>query len=360
MKVIEQFFQISKQSSAIINNFISNYTYQLTYIVEPADWIIKNIGETITDNLNCKQLLKSRTAINYRGIRNHIIHFGSIHTMNMIPHPSNKVILSWFHVAPNSHKNEFIKQNIKTIDIIHTSSNITKNALIKMGIPSKIIKVLPLGVDLKLFKPLSSGEKGRLRRKLKLPNNKFIIGSFQKDGSGWGEGLTPKLIKGPDVLVQVLKRLSKKLSIFVLLTGPSRGYVKKQLKKYNIDFHYRNCENYQDIVPFIQASDLCLITSRIEGGPKQLLEAMACGVPVITTRVGMVPDIITHNKEALVADVDNIKHLVKYTEILINNYKMKKELAICALKKVKQYSWKEVAKQYYQKLYAPLFKSLTK
>jgi len=360
MKLIKQFHQASKFYNALLNNIISNSAHQLSYIVESADWSIKWDGKYIT-NILCKdKLVRARISVTPQGIKNQIIHFGSIHTMNMIPHLSNKVILSWFHVATNSYKNEFIKQNVKTIDIIHTSSNITKRSLIKMGIPSKIIKVLPLGVDLNLFKPLTSKEKRVLRKKLKLSNNKFIIGSFQKDGSGWGEGLTPKLIKGPDILVQVLKRLSKNHSIFVLLTGPSRGYIKKQLNKYNIDFHYRNCENYQDIVPFIQASDLCLITSRIEGGPKQLLEAMACGVPVITTRVGMVPDIIIHNKEALVANVDNIKQLVKYTETLINNYKIRKKLIVCALKKVKQYSWEEVARQYYQKLYAPLSKGIAK
>ena len=46
----------------------------------------------------------------------------------------------------------------------------------------------------------------RARTRLGLPGSAFVVGSFQKDGVGWGEGLEPKLIKGPDVLLAVAER----------------------------------------------------------------------------------------------------------------------------------------------------------
>ena len=42
--------------------------------------------------------------------------------------------------------------------------------------------------------------KNKLYIKYKIPKDKIIIGSFQKDGVGWEEGNEPKLIKGPDIL----------------------------------------------------------------------------------------------------------------------------------------------------------------
>ena len=42
-----------------------------------------------------------------------------------------------------------------------------------------------------------------------------MVGSFQKDGEGWEEGLTPKHIKGPDVFVEVVKRLNREHLFFV-------------------------------------------------------------------------------------------------------------------------------------------------
>ena len=45
-------------------------------------------------------------------------------------------------------------------------------------------------------------------------------------GVGWGDGLEPKLIKGPDVLLQTVALLRQRIpELFVLLSGPARGYV---------------------------------------------------------------------------------------------------------------------------------------
>jgi len=49
-----------------------------------------------------------------------------------------------------------------------------------------------------------------------------------------------------------------------------------------------------EMVKFYQSLDACICTSRVEGGPHSLLEASACGVPVISTRVGLAPELISH------------------------------------------------------------------
>jgi glycosyltransferase involved in cell wall biosynthesis len=53
-----------------------------------------------------------------------------------------------------------------------------------------------------------------------------------------------------------------------------------------------------------------LVTARQEGGPKAVLEAMATGVPLVTTRVGQVPDVVIHGDNGLIADVDDVDGLV--------------------------------------------------
>ena len=75
--------------------------------------------------------------------------------------------------------------------------------------------------------------------KLNIPNNHIVVGSFQKDGEGWKEGLKPKLIKGPDIFIDTIKLIKKaKPNLFVLLLGPSRGFVKKELEKINVKFSH--------------------------------------------------------------------------------------------------------------------------
>src|SRR5207245_2640004 len=59
-----------------------------------------------------------------------------------------------------------------------------------------------------------------------------VVGSFQKDGVGLGEGLQPKLVKGPDLLVATLEWLHASVpELVVLLTGLARGYVRTELER---------------------------------------------------------------------------------------------------------------------------------
>ena len=98
-----------------------------------------------------------------------------------------------------------------------------------------------MGVDLKVFNPVDNEEQSKLKMEHGIPEGKILIGSFQKDGIGWGKGLEPKLIKGPDIFDKVAEKLSKNYPIFVVLVGPARGFVKRELEKRNIpykDFGY--------------------------------------------------------------------------------------------------------------------------
>ena len=53
-------------------------------------------------------------------------------------------------------------------------------------------------------------------------------------------------------------------------------------------------------------ADVCLVTSRQEGGPKAVLEAMATGVPLVTTRVGQASELVHDGENGLLADVDDV------------------------------------------------------
>ena len=88
------------------------------------------------------------------------------------------------------------------------------------GVPEERVHRIRLGIDLESF-PLGDGRRRReAREALGLPESAFVVGSFQKDGVGWGEGLEPKLIKGPDVLLDVAERLARRIpQLYFLLTG---------------------------------------------------------------------------------------------------------------------------------------------
>jgi glycosyltransferase involved in cell wall biosynthesis len=56
------------------------------------------------------------------------------------------------------------------------------------------------------------------------------------------------------------------------------------------------------------------VTSRQEGGPKAVLEAMASGTPLVTTRVGQAAELVADGENGLLADVDDVDALVDAVE----------------------------------------------
>jgi len=345
---------------SIADNILSGGKYQLSYVTETKDWVIRQIGRKIIYCLNRLGLARARITTAHFGIREQIIHFGSVNTLLSLrgfknPHKSNKIVLTWFHVVPDNPRIEFIKKVQGFVDIIHTASTITENKLRELGIPKEKIVIIPLGVDLNLFKPVSEKQKQQIKKKLGLPLNKIVIGSFQKDGVGWGEGLEPKLIKGPDIFVKAVEELSISYPIFVLLVGPARGYVKSNLEKRNIPYKSIGyIRNFREMGKYYKVLDLYLITSRIEGGPKQILETWASGIPVVSTKVGMVPDIARNGDNILLADVENINQLVDKTKNIIKNEELRKKIITSGLKTVQDYSWEKIAKRYFREIYSKL------
>lgn len=351
--------KIAALTQSVLANFWSNLSgCELTHIVEASDWAIKNVGVSVMRALNTQHLMRSTVSTTPVGLRNQIVHFDSVHTFikkNSLatPHHSNKIILTWFHVEPGDPRLNLLREAQPCIQRIHTSCQATKSLFIQAGIEEEKIVVIPLGVNLDLFRSVSQEERPRIRKQLSIPENRLVIGSFQKDGVGWGAGMEPKLIKGPDVFVEVIDQL-RDLQPVVLLTGPARGYVKLELEQRNIEYLHIYPKNFHDLPRIYHALDLYLITSRVEGGPLSLLEAWASRVPVVATRVGMVPDIATDGETALMADVENVMALESQVRRLVDDQALKERLVSQAQKNVVNYSWDTIARRYFEELYRPL------
>lgn len=125
-------------------------------------------------------------------------------------------------------------------------------------------------------------------------DNKLLIGSFVKDGNG-KTGETPKIAKNPEMLVDVLFRLNNhfKGNIGAVLGGYSRKYVVKELERLKIPFVY--LERYKDLNSLYDILDFYVSTSRYEGGPQAVLEASYRKVKILSTPVGLAPEILHVN-----------------------------------------------------------------
>tara|TARA_Y100000589_G_C27168131_1_gene635553 strand:- start:325 stop:1458 length:1134 start_codon:yes stop_codon:yes gene_type:complete len=349
---------LSKLKSFIYLNK-SNQTL-IKYIVENKNWSIKWDGIYISSSINKVLNSKIISISNFPNIssKTNLVHFGSqymwVDWHKLLP-KGKKYIVTFYHGKPSDgqevkkHIDNFIKTE-RSIFKVTTASSLVHQRLIEWGIPKSKIEIIPIGVDTKLFSLPSNQKKEKIRKKLGFKSNEIIIGSFQKDGHGWDEGNQPKLIKGPDLFVQTVEILSKDLPIKVLLTGPARGYVKKELTKRQIQFVHFHVNSYKEIANFYNALDLYIVSSREEGGPKAIVESMASGVPLVSTNVGMASDFIIDNKNGGLINSFNPEELAaKSLKILMSPYK--EELINEAREDVLRADWKNVSNLYLEKIY---------
>ena len=84
-----------------------------------------------------------------------------------------------------------------------------KNYILDTGINENKVMKNYISIDLEDFNLIQNDEKNVLKKYLKIPNKNIVIGSFQKDGVGWKDGLKPKLEKGPDIFIKILSKLKK-------------------------------------------------------------------------------------------------------------------------------------------------------
>ena len=336
---------------------------KLYYVVEARDWSIRRDGEAILGHLRrLHPNTASAITIASQGLYGQVIHFGSIWcfaTNIRRTHRSNRLVVTFFHghesMGPEMQQAwETLRHHLPRLDAVVTPNALMKARLLAWGVPERKLHVIPLGVDLQLFRYPSSEQRLRQRQRLGIPDDAICIGSFQKDGVGWGEGLEAKLIKGPDIFLEVVRRLSQTYPIFVLLTGPARGYVKKGLETAGIPYHHEYIKNFDELPSYYHCLDLYLVTSREEGGPKALPECMATGVPLVSTRVGMAPDIIKNGDNGLLVDVEDVDSLVRAATRLIEDAGLRHKVAKKALRTVQAYDWSVSAQAHYEKVYAGL------
>jgi glycosyltransferase involved in cell wall biosynthesis len=337
---------------------------RIFYVVPEANWSIDWDGHYITDGVRSQFPVQAKISRDSRWLSGQIVHYGSLWSyLGNQGHPQNarnKIVVTVFHgnrTGNDKNLSEGIEKLLvgqDEIDHLVVSNSIMQARFIEWGIAASKLSSIPLGVDLSLFKAASQVEKLAMRKKLGIAGDAFCVGSFQKDGEGWEEGLTPKLVKGPDLFADAIEMLSKQHKMHVVLTGPARGYVKKRLDQAKVPFTHVQLDNYEEIVPYYQALDAYMVSSREEGGPKGVLESLACGIPLVTSRVGLAPDVITDGENGLLVANGEATELAKAMERVILEPNLRDSLRVNGLESIQAYDWTKIAATYYREVYKQL------
>lgn len=355
---------LSKLFGAAQNFFIRNRKPGVAYLSDFANWANDHAVLTICRHLRERRHFPAAVVQTQRGLRGQIVHVIDRHAL-LQPggaaaiHASNRVFLSWFHQDPDvpaaklAALRALLPEALRRVESVVVPCETTRQALLSLGVPTEKITTIPLGVDTSFFRPPSAVERAAARERFGIAADAICIGSFQKDGEGWGDGNEPKLIKGPDVFLQVIERLRDRgAKLHVLLSGPARGYVRSGLEKLGVPCSHTRLEQFHDILPLYHALDLYLIASRCEGGPLAFCESWATGVPVVSTRVGLPADWIDHGVNGMLHESEDADGLAGSCAKLIEQPELRASVAAAALRAAPQLDWAVLAEKHFT-LYFP-------
>ncbi len=201
-----------------------------------------------------------------------------------------------------------------------------KEILEREGI-SKPMAIVPVGVDTDVFSPPEDKESAKKR--LKLSPSRVVIGYVGRIGRE----------KDLSTLIFAFEHLEKKYdNISLILVGTGLvGEVKRSVSSKNI--HFAGLR--ENVVPYLQAMDIFVLPSLTETSSLATIEAMSCGVPVVTTPVGILKTLVRETESGLLFPRGSADSLVNSIEKLILDETLRRKLGKNArLAAKKRFSWK--------------------
>lgn len=162
-------------------------------------------------------------------------------------------------------------------------------------------------------------------------------------------------IYNPSLAIKVLKGL-KEEGIFATLcmVGPDSDGTLQEVKQFaeelQVEVVFTGKLTKEEWIRLSENYTLFLNTTNFDNMPVSVIEAMALGLPVISTNVGGMPFLIQHKEEGLLVEKENVASFISAIKGLVNTPKETERMANNARKKVETFDWENVKHKWFKVL----------
>ena len=199
------------------------------------------------------------------------------------------------------------------------------------------IQLVPCGVDLTRFRPLGQAE---ARRELGLNGHKILLCVGRIEA-----------LKGVDLLIHTAAQLQHGEDVQVLVVGADGdgGQEVARLQRLADDLSVGESIEFVGRVPqerltwYYSAADACVVPSYYESFGMAALESMACGTPVVASRVGGLPTIIQHGRTGYLKSWRCPEAFATSLEIILANQSLRDSMGRAARRRAESLGWDAIA-----------------
>ncbi len=203
--------------------------------------------------------------------------------------------------------------------IVTTGEKLRLQVIAETGVdPARVVSI-PTGIDLERFQP---GPKAQARRELGLDEQAFTFGIVA----------TLRSWKGHRQLLEALAAMPDPGARLVVVgDGPQREALEAAMGELRLAGRLKFVGNQADVAPWLRAFDaFCLPSYANEGVPQALMQAMACGLPVVSTPVGSIEEIVEDGRTGLLVPPRDVPALRAAMERLAADAGLRARLASAA------------------------------
>ena len=169
------------------------------------------------------------------------------------------------------------------------------------------IEVIPNFVDTELYRPKENGD---FRKHIAPDGEKILIhiSNFRP-------------VKRVTDTIRILEKVLLEIPAKLILVGdgPDRSECERLSRQLGLFEKVKFLGKQDGLVEILNSADVFLIPSQSESFGLAALEAMACGLPVVSSSVGGLPELIRHNETGFIAEIGDVDRMAKYVVELLSN-----------------------------------------
>jgi glycosyltransferase involved in cell wall biosynthesis len=198
-------------------------------------------------------------------------------------------------------------------------SDETLQEAIHFGLSPERVFLIPNGLNRDEFRPASQEAREAARRALGLTCDRLVLYVGRLSAEKNPLGLL-------DAWAAVNSKIRKGALLALIGDGPQREMVRSKAQAANLSGSVYMTGHCNDVAAWYRAADVYVISSRNEGLSNSMIEALACGLPVISTRVSGSSTLVESPIAGVLVDVSNVESLTRALESLLFDKPMRTEL----------------------------------